>query len=46
MMVSQASRGPSFETPHNNIHVIAACGREFGDAGYSGFDPLLLVPLP
>ena len=42
-MASLQSSGPSFEDPHNSVHVTAACGYDFSQIGYAAFEPLLLV---
>ncbi|KAK3191440.1 hypothetical protein K4F52_002651 [Lecanicillium sp. MT-2017a] len=35
--------GLSLEQIHNDIHWDGACGEQFLDAGYSGFDPLFML---
>lgn len=40
------TRGISLEQVHNNIHWDGACGSQFLDASFSGFDPLLSVGVP
>lgn len=42
-MAFLSSEGPSFEAPHNLVHMTAGCGGTLGYVDWSAFDPLFML---